>query len=285
MKLIDLDECVLNALQLFQEVKLPQIKIDFKRPLVVGSGNAANTGRILFKDKDALFADENNFKEKAKFADGCVLISASGGKHAPIMAKYLSKKMDVILLTCNPDALAKEYAEKTYLFPRRTEPYTYNTSTYLGMIFGSEKSSSIISQIKKIRKKDLKRFTAYTIIIPPEFHLLKNMFQTKFDELFGPKIVGRIFTSEEMKHAKTIVSSEQELFISLGYDNKLWGSKRWNISISNPSYPLLFAVGYFVIGKIQKSNPPWFKKNIAEYCRKTSKLFGHDIEPIVKGFD
>ena len=48
-QLIDLDKCVINALNLFIRKKPKPIKLPkFKRPLVVGSGNAAVTGQILF---------------------------------------------------------------------------------------------------------------------------------------------------------------------------------------------------------------------------------------------
>ena len=43
-----LDTCVLAALDLFAQEDVPQIKIPYKRPLVVGSGNAAATGKIIF---------------------------------------------------------------------------------------------------------------------------------------------------------------------------------------------------------------------------------------------
>ena len=65
-KIINLDECVLNALDLFCKQKVPRLDINFKKPLVVGSGNALATGRILFHDKEAVFANESNFKEKLK---------------------------------------------------------------------------------------------------------------------------------------------------------------------------------------------------------------------------
>ena len=48
----DLDVCVLGALELFHKEKLPNVKISYKRPMVVGSGNAEATGRIMFHDKD-----------------------------------------------------------------------------------------------------------------------------------------------------------------------------------------------------------------------------------------
>ena len=57
--IIDLDECVINALNLFIDEGLSKLHLgNFKRPLVLGSGNAAATGRILFEGVDAVEADD-----------------------------------------------------------------------------------------------------------------------------------------------------------------------------------------------------------------------------------
>jgi hypothetical protein len=65
--LIDLDQCVVNALNLFldpgTEFTKPNLT-QFKRPLVVGSGNAIATGRIIFDTKDAVYADEGSYQGK-----------------------------------------------------------------------------------------------------------------------------------------------------------------------------------------------------------------------------
>src|SRR3989344_1638876 len=146
IKLINLDQAFLNALKLFQEQRLPTLKLpSFKRLLVVGSGNAAVTGKILFQGTDAVFADESTYLQKlnvVKSIDGAVIISASGGKHAPIIAKELQKrKKKVILLTTNINAPAREYVDEMIVFPKQSEPYTYNTSTYLGMILSKTKEN------------------------------------------------------------------------------------------------------------------------------------------------
>ena len=291
-KLPDLDKVVLDALNLFKKSKLPKLNVKYKRPLVLGSGNAAVTGRIIFANKDAVFADEGNYKQKLKAIkniDGAILISASGGKHAPIIAKDLKKrKIETILITNNPTAEANKFVKKTYFYPKNTEPYTYNTSTYMGMILGKTKESpqKIISLIKKIRTpRNLKKFNAFYIIVPTEFDNLRELFQTKFDELFGPKINGRVFTIEQTKHAKTVVPSDKEFFIGLGYNNKLFGKKqnRLNITLPKSAGPAtMMAIGYYIIGQIQKQHPDYFKKNIANYTKQTSKMFKSTIKPIVE---
>lgn len=291
-KLIDLDECVLNALELFSKEKLPKLDFKFKRPLVVGSGNAAATGRIMFEKTDAVFADESNFEMKLKAVeeiDGVVLISASGGKHAPIIAKKakeLGKK--VVLLTNNEKALAKEFSDEVHVFPKNTEPYTYNTSTYMGMILAGTKEGPINilnfikEKIDKLNLPDFGTYKGYFLIVPEEFEGIKRMLQVKFIELFGRRIARDVETFEYMKHAATVVPSN-ELFISFGKEDKVNGKERLFIPLPNDAdYGAMMAIAYYVIGKIQKAYPAWFKDNIENYTKEASKIFGQEIKPIVE---
>jgi|TARA_B100001971_G_C18184446_1_gene534753 hypothetical protein len=291
MKLIDLDECVLNALELFQKTKLPKLKHNFKRPLVVGSMNAALTGQIIMQDTDAVFADEGTFEEKlntVKGIDGCLLLSASGKKHAPVIAKAVKKRgIKVILITNNDTAPAKAIAHETIILPKNVEPFTYNTSTYMGMILTKTKEDpkKILAHINKIKNKipNMKKYKAFYLIIPEEFPSIRDMFLTKFDELFGPMLTCRCWSYETTKHAKTVIPWDKELFISFGHENKIFGKNRYNVPLpKGASYATLMAVGYYVIGQIQKDNPAYFKKNIVAFTKAASKLFGSDIQPIVK---
>lgn len=293
-KLPDLDEIVIDALNLFISNKLPKLSLGrFERALVIGSGNAAVTGRILFDDKDAVFADEGNFKHKLdtiKDINLGILISASGEKHAPLIAKELKRrKIKSILLTNNEEASARELVTKSFIFPKNTEPYTYNASTYLGMILSKtrENPKKILRHIKKIKRKipkDFKKYDAFYIIVPKHLYLCREMFLTKFDELFGPKISSRVFTIEQTKHAKTIVPSKKELFIYLGCDSEKFGDHKHHLHVKltrRADYGEIILAGYYIIGHIQKQNPAWFKEHIYSYTKKASKLFGQEIKPIV----
>lgn len=95
----NLDVCVLGALELLQDSKIPKLRFPYKNPLVVGSGNAEATGKIIFENQGVISASESNFERKLKNIkkiDGVVLTSASGGKHAPRIAKR-SKKYNKLL--------------------------------------------------------------------------------------------------------------------------------------------------------------------------------------------
>ncbi|MBI2314468.1 hypothetical protein HYU93_00185 [Candidatus Daviesbacteria bacterium] len=293
----DLDVAVLAALELFQKAPLPKIKLDvYNRPLVVGSGNAEATGRIIFQDMDAIFASESDFETKLKSIeniDGVVVVSASGGKHAPIIAKRakeLGKK--VALITNNPDAPASEFVEKdkVYVFPKNREPYTYNTSTYMGMILGSTREDPKVTQtfiknhIDTLSFPNFSKYDKYFLIIPPRFLNIIRMLEVKFIELFGRKIARDVETSEYMKHAVTVVPSD-ELFISFGEKNNSWGEKDKRLHIplpDNAGYAAMMAIGYYIVAQIQKQHPPYFKENIASYTKQVSKIFGNKINPIVE---
>jgi hypothetical protein len=280
-ELINLDKCVINALDLLSSSKFPKIKNIFKNPLIVGSGNAAAIGKILFH---GIFANESNYLEKLKTEkiDGCILISASAGKHSPIIAKQMKKKkIKTILLTNNPKGKATKFVDKTYVFPKNIEPYTYNTSTYLGMILAktNEDPQKILNFLKKLKIPALKKYNSYYFIVPEKFDPIRELFETKFDELFGPMIQGEAFTYEQTKHAKTLVKSNKELFISLGVDNKAFGKNKLNSKLPKwADFGLIFCLGYYIIGKIQESNKPWFKENIENYVKEASKLFNEKIE-------
>lgn len=292
----DLDVAVLGTLELLSDTDLPESNTPFRRPLVIGSGNAEATGRILFRNNDAVFADESSYQlalEKTPNIDGIVLISASGGKHALMIAKDLENiDLPKLLFTNNPNAPAAEYFDSSdvRVLPKNREPYTYNTSTYLSMIMAdtSEDAAAIKdfieNEVAAALPEDLSAI-AYTLIVPPEFSELRPMLRTKFEELFGPKFVGRVFTSEEIKHAKTVVSDEKELFISFGVANNDYGSEGNRIEVPLPAgggYAAALAVSYFVIGKIQAAQPPYFKDSINRYCEEASRIFNQTITPIVE---
>ena len=293
----DLDVCVLGALELFMNSKIPKIDLPYKKPLVVGSGNAEATGRIIFEDKDAVFASESNFENKLKSIkniDGVVLVSASGGKHAPLIAK-ISKRYNkhITLLTTNQNASALEYLDKKhkydlFVFPKQREPYTYNTSTYMGMILGKTRENPkqiynfIKNKIDKMSFPKLSNYNKFYLIIPVEFSGIIRMLNIKFIELFGRKIAREVETEEYIKHATTVVPSK-ELFISFGEKNDKFGKSRLNIPLpKNSDYATMMAISYYVIGKIQKSHPPYFKKNIKKYTDDISKIFKQKINPIVE---
>jgi hypothetical protein len=294
----DLDECVFGALELFTTVRLPTFNPGpYTRLLVVGSMNAEVTSRIIFKGADVIFANESTYQDtfhNARNIDAVVIVSASGGKHAVSIAQYFGQqRIATWLLTNNSDAPAKQHiqGQNILVFPKNREPYTYNTSTYLGMILSKTREdpraiSDFIQQEVAPRIPDnLADFNAFFLLVPPELDIIRGMLLTKFDELFGPKVVGRVFTDEQAKHAKTVIPSEKELFISFGEASELFGTPETRLHIPLPSqcgFGAMMAIGYYVIGNIQKQHPPYFKEHIIDYTTRASEIFKQNIIPIVE---
>lgn len=295
----NLDMVVLGALELFSDTKPPILDLsEHKHPLVIGSGNAEVTGRIIFANKNAIFASESTYQEmliNIPEIDSVVLISASGGKHAPIIAENAKRyNKNVLLITNTHNSQAHEKLElqsgdNEFIFPKNREPYTYNTSTYMGMILGETKESPadilrfIEEQLQAIELPDFSKYNKYFLIVPPQFSNICRMLNVKFIELFGRRIAHDVETSEYINHATTVVPSD-ELFISFGEENNTWGDPENRLTIPlphNANYASMMAVGYYIVGQIQKAHPPYFKNNIEDYCKKISEIFGQEINPIV----
>ncbi len=293
-----LDTAVFGALELCLETTLPAIHIPHDAHLlVVGSGNAYATGQILFRGCRTCFTNESHYKEALEehnTYDYVVVVSASGGKHADDIAAYANKSgYEVALITANQHAEARQFVtgDHVYVFPKNREPYTYNTSTYLSMILGKTKEdpSQIMGHLeKKILPRLLRSFEiydAFLFIIPSEFSAVSSMVRTKFDELFGPEVMGRIFTEEEVKHAKTVIPSPNELVISIGVRNDHYGLLKHRLEIpvyDDMDYGGMLSICYAIVGRIQAAHPPYFKNNLVSYTETASKIFGSEIKPIVE---
>ena len=293
----DLDVVALGALELFQESPSPQVNFDqFQKPLVLGSVGALAASEMIFEGTNAVIADETTYKDiiSAGDFDGAFLLSASGSKHAIEMAEALNERsIQTVLITNNKDAPAKEIVGEvhTHVFPKNREPYTYNTSTYMGMVLSKTGENPeqiyefILDEVKKVIPKNIGEYNAYVFIVPTALQHFRSLVRIKFDELFGPYVVGRAFTTEEMKHAKTVVQSEKELFISFGSADYYHTPKQKRLNVPLPphaDYAAMMAVGYYTIGQIQKGKPGYFKGRIREYCQEASEIFGKELSPIVE---
>jgi hypothetical protein len=121
---------------------------------------------------------------------------------------------------------------------------------------------------------DLGESGAYYLMVRPEFECEREMFVTKFDELFGGRVAGRCYTPEQTLHAKTVVPWDEELFISFGCGNEDFGSRRLEIPLPEETgFVGMLAIGYYVIGRIQETHPPWFLEHAREYAEIQRALF------------
>ncbi|MDD3435023.1 MAG: hypothetical protein PHY76_00745 [Patescibacteria group bacterium] len=278
-----LDTIVNEALDFFSNNPPAKINLaNYKFPLVVGSGNAFNTGKILFAKKAAVFANESNFKKTLKdyehlIKNGTIreafIISASGEKDSIWEAKKAKAAgLKTILLTCALDSSAAQITNEVKGYRKLAEPYTYNFSTYCGMILSvsGEKIKNIKEVLKKLKTPaNFSTYKSYSFILPDEFGELAPMLDIKRHELFGPKLSLRAFTFGEARHAKFVVRDPKELVISFGA-NKFFGSpnSRWEINLpKNIGYAGMMALTYFLVGQIQNNQPDYFRKNIERFCK------------------
>ncbi len=281
----DLNASVMDGLNFF--IKNKPVKLDLKKQepgFVVGSVNAYNTGRMLFGDKPVFFADEGNFLEQLKIyrplikagtIKEAIIISASGEKDSIWEIKAAKKAgLKTTLLTCNANSTGAKLANKFVAWQKSPEPYSYNFSTYLGMILSLTKENpkkikNFLSAIKL--PKNFRDYKYFTFILPDRFRPIVDMINVKDDELFGPYSSLRGYSEGNARHAKFICPSEKELVISFG-KNKFFGQpkNRWDINLpKQTNYGLALAVSYYLIGFIQASRPAYFKKGLSNYCLKT----------------
>ncbi len=283
--IISLDQGVVNALEFFSKNKLPKLKLNnFNFPIVVGSGNAYNTGHILFSGRKAIIADESTFKKiiesykdliNKKIIKEVVVISASGEKDSIWEIKLAQKyKLKTTLLTCSPNSSASKIADKVIVYPKISEPYTYNISTYLGMILSAtgENPKSILKFIKSLKlKTNFKDYNSYSFVLPDDFIAITPMIDIKKSELFGPKLSLRAFSFGHARHAKFVIRDKKELVITLGNEKNMYfgdPQSRWQIKLtSKVDFAFVLCLTYCLVGKIQKNKPPYFKNNIKKYCQ------------------
>lgn len=293
----DLDEIVLKTLDFFTQNPPPTFHPDdYKLPFVVGSGNAYNTGTILFSRQAAIFADESNFKQmivafdeaiKSKLITQAVVLSASGGKDS-VWEIELAKQygLHTTLVTTKAESPAAQVANKTYAFQSIDEPYTYNTSTYMGMILGAthENITAIKQAVDALQfPENFGKYQSYSFVLPDEFSQICPMLDIKRHELFGPKVSLRAFPQGHARHAKFVIRDKDELVISLNKKNDFFGASnsRWDIQLpESVNFAMVMAVTYYIVGKMQKSKPPYFKENIENYTSDYGpKAYGPDTKP------
>jgi len=282
----DLNEVVLDALALHASYPLPTLQFPpSQKRLVAGSGNALPTGKVLFQGENCVFADEGQYAavlERQPDIDAAVVISASGRKDAPlIIGDLLKRGLPTCLLTCDGSSPGARLLpkERVFVTRRNDEPITYNTSTYLGMILARTREQPALIRRHLLRRvrprlRDLPRYGAYFLIVRPEFDTVRMMLLTKFDELFGPRLLGRCYTTRQIVHAKTVVPWDKELFIGFGCRNTKFGLARLHVPLPEAAgFAAMVATGYYVIGHIQSQFPAWFKQHAGAYAELQPRLF------------
>ena len=280
--IMSLSENVIKALEFFVKNPPPSFNTSkFKLPFVVGSGNAYNTGLILFSKTSALYADESTFKTTLsafksaitnKVITQAVIISASGEKDS-VWEVEIAKKfgLKTTLLTTKKESSATKIADTVLVYSSIDEPYTYNVSTYLGMILSStgENPQRILNIIKNFKlPKSFSSYSAYSFVVPDAYSQICPMLDIKKSELFGPNLSLRAFSEGHARHAKFVIRSPKELVISIGVENSYYGLPTHRLSIplqKSSDYGQVLALTYYMVGKIQECKRQYYKEHINRY--------------------
>ncbi len=281
----DLSDIVSRGLDFFQTNPPRRLQLKNRRlRFVIGSVNAYHTGRLLFANQATLFADESNFMDMLRvyrplIKDGvireAVIISASGEKDSIWEIREAKKAgLKTILLTCQASSTGARLANACFIFQKSPEPYSYNFSTYLGMILSSTRENPAIikkylSTIKTPRI--FAKHDYYSFILPDRFRPIAEMLKVKDDELFGPYSSLRAYATGQARHAKFICPSDRELVISLE-PNRYFGQPghRWEIKLPpRAGAGLVLSLAYHLAGLVQKARPDHFKNNLSDYCART----------------
>lgn len=290
----NLDQAVIDALTFFENNPPSPLDLNnFDFPFVVGSGNAYNTGMILFSEKAAVFADESNFKKtipaykkaiENKVITQAIVISASGGKDS-VWELELAKenRLSTTLLTTKAESEAARIADTVYVFQSIDEPYTYNISTYMGMILASthENPTEIKNFIENLKfPENFSNYKSYSFVLSDKYVNICPMLDIKKSELFGSHLSLRAFSQGHARHAKFVVRSKEELVMSINQENEFFGDpeSRWNINLPEDfNFSSVMAVTYYILGMIQEAKPPYFKENIGSYVNDYGpKAYGKD---------
>ncbi len=283
MELPTIDDIVVQSLDFFSKNPPPDLDISgLSMPFVIGSGNASHTGRILFSGRAAVIGDESNFRSLAKAYEpavrqgiirDAVVISASGEKDSVWEIEFAKTLgLTTVLLTCKPGSSAAKLADSVYTYKSIAEPYTYNTSTYLGMILSltHENPDDILKFIDGITLPEaFGTYEAYAFVLPDRFQTVAPMIEIKRDELFGPHVMIRANSQGISRHAKFVHPWDRELVISVGEESPYFGhpDHRWYIPVPDwASYGFMQSLTYYLCGKIQKSKHPYFMEHVEAFC-------------------
>lgn len=283
MKLPTLDEIVVQTLDFFIKTPPPALDISgYSMPFVIGSGNASHTGRIIFSGRAAVVGDESNFRSLAvayqtavdqKLIQDAVIISASGEKDSVWEVEFAkSMGLNTTLLTCKPNSSAAKIADNVVTYKSIAEPYTYNTSTYLGMIISTtgERAEEITTFIQSVNlPANFAEYEAYAFVLPDKYAHIGPMIEIKRDELFGPRVMIRANSQGISRHAKFVHPWEKELVITIGDTNKYFGlpDHRWDIALpAQASFATVISLTYYLCGLIQRAKPDYFMQHIEAFC-------------------
>ena len=156
----------------------------------------------------------------------------------------------------------------------------------MGMILSTtnENPLAIKTQLKQLKiPANLNQYQSYAFVLPDKYFRIPPMLEIKRNELFGPRLVLRAFTEGQARHAGFVIPWEKELVIMIGVKNDYFGlpQHRWLIKTTpKADNAAIMALTYYLVGQIQEQQPPYYQRNIKNYCQDYGpKAYGKNKKP------
>ncbi|MFA5387881.1 MAG: hypothetical protein WCX23_03555 [Candidatus Paceibacterota bacterium] len=191
-KIKKLDEYAKQALQGLPQWSYPDFKIEkSEKNIFMGSGDAANTGKIFAKFLGGHALNVCNyqpfFEDLLIENPNIYIICASGGKDGTKMAQWLTQRgWQPKLITSNPEPPMGKFLkrEDIFVFPSIVEPPTYNVSTYAAMIYWllKENLQEIENAIKNLKVPNLRKHKFIFFMVGDKYEAIGRMATRKVAE-------------------------------------------------------------------------------------------------------
>lgn len=253
-KIEHLDFYVLKTLKYLEKWEFPKTKIkENDKNIFLGSGSGglvANLFAQKLKGVSLNISNYERFLKEPKKKLPIYIVSASGGKDALLMAKFLKKRgIKFSLITCNSEAPAKKSAKKTLVFPSFKEPPTYNVSTYSSMIYWlfKENLKEVREIIKGVKIPNLRQYKYIFFLAANKYDTIAKIASMKLAEtLEGIGSNGDGFSNSF--HGMLRQPNKDRLIFCL---NQKYPFKDNTYQLNIDSYLGLMLSTYYIIGRNQ----------------------------------
>jgi len=281
-KIEHLDYYVMKTIDHLEKWNFPKLIIKRRRNNVfMGSGSAACVAKLFAERFNGFSLNVSNYKRflertPKKDLGSVFIISASGGKDAVTMVKFLRKKgLKPNLITCNESAPAKKLSDRIFVFPALKEPPTYNVSTYGSMIYWlfKEDLKKIKSLIKGIKVPNLRKYRYIFFLAADKYDVIAEMASRKIAEsLEGIGSNGDGFSNSTHGMLR---QPNKDRFIFCLNQKYLFKEKGYKLGID--SYLGLMLASYYIIGKNQTEKDIY---NLSKNYKETIERLGWKINKV-----
>lgn len=278
-----LDHFVVEALKAFPTWQYPEVDLPVSdRNVFIGSGSASCAADFFAEKFGGLAFHASNYKKilsrmQDKNFASINIVSASGGKDSLPMADFCQEVLGqkANLITCNPDAPAKEKTAKQFVFPAFKEPPTYNTSTYGSMLYWlfKEDSDKILNRLENLTIPNLREYGYVFFMADDKYATIADMAMRKVAETNqGVAVNAAGFT--QGSHGMLRQPADNRLVFTINYEYP-FPEKKYDLKADG--YLEAMMLIYYIIGKNQNDQDT---ANIVSDYAKTVKTLGWQLKEV-----